>query len=374
MSDVLDEHYDYLSLENRAEFYEEAIAKVVKPGDVVADLGCGFGVLGLQCLKAGASHVYGVDSSGAIYIARESIARAGLADRYTCIAGSSYLNDLPQKVDLVICDHVGWFGFDYDMIPMLEDARARLLKPDGALMPNRLRICMAGSSAAKPVQHIGKWTEAPVPQEYGWLAEYQRNTKMPHEHAAREIATDTLLLDTLDLAGNIEESFKYSGTLTATRDTSITGLAGWFEVELADGVWMTNSPLAKRRIPRNQVFLAASEPFDLRAGESFAFTLRFRKEGALIAWTITPPEGKRQKLSTWNSMIFGDGDLATPQLGPASLNKAGQARRIILQLADGSRSGADIEEAVLAEYPGLYPTEAAIRRFVRAELARSTQC
>ena len=374
MSEVLDEHYDYLSLDNRAEIYGEAIASVIKPGDVVADLGCGFGVLGLQCLKAGASHVYGIDSSGAIYIARESIARAGLADRYSCLAGSTYHTDLPQQVDLVICDHVGWFGFDYDIIPMLVDARERLLKPGGAMMPRRLTLSLAGTTADLVTKRVARWAKPPIPDDYAWLCEYQRNTKMPHEHTAQELCTDPVELGTLDLMGELADSFAFSTTLTATRDARITGLAGWFGAELAEGVWMTNSPLAARRIARSQVLLAAREPFDLRAGDSFDVSLRFRQEGSLIAWTITPPGGKRQKLSTWNSMILGDSDLAAPQLGPVTLNKEGEARRIILQLADGSRSGVEIEEAVLARHPDLYPTETAIRRFVRSELARWTRC
>ena len=39
----------------------------------------------------------------------------------------------------------------------------------------------------------------------------------------------------------------------------LDGLAGWFECELAEGVWMTNSPLADNPIRRPQAFLPIGE-------------------------------------------------------------------------------------------------------------------
>ena len=375
MSEVLEEHYDYLSLRGRAELYDEAIAKIVKPGGVVADLGCGFGVLGLQCIKAGAARVYGIDASGAIHIARESIDRAGLADRYSCIEGSTFLIDLPEKVDLIICDHVGWFGFDYDIIPMLQDAKERMLKPGGTIMPASLRLSIAGTSATKCRENIDRWAAHPIPEEYHWVSEYQLNKKQPHEFVPAEICTEPVMIGEIDLQRHCPDSFTYAVKLQATTAGQFNGIAGWFDAELTDGVWMTNSPLAERRIARNQVFLAAREPFPVEVGDTIEIALRFRQEGSLIAWSITPPGSKRrQKLSTWNSMILSDADLATPQIGPVTLTQAGRARSIVLHMVDGSLDGAQIEDAVVQNHPDLFPSEAAIRRFVRAELARWAKC
>ena len=38
-----------------------------------------------------------------------------------------------------------------------------------------------------------------------------------------------------------------TGPMTIERDGVMHGLGGWFECELAEGVWMTNSPLSERR-------------------------------------------------------------------------------------------------------------------------------
>lgn len=376
MTGVLAEHFDYLSLDGREALYGEAIARVLKPGDVVADLGCGFGVLGLQCLRAGAARVYGIDSSGAIDIARESVARAGLADRYHCLHSSTYRTELPEQVDLVICDHVGWFGLDYDIIPMLEDARRRLLKPGGRILPRRLRLVAAGvfSDACRAL--ADQWDSAPIPADYHWLGEYQRNTKHSHEYAAAEICTAPVVLGEIDLTQDNPDSFTFNASLIAGADTRFDGIAGWFECELADGVWMTNSPLAAQRIARNQIFLAAREPFALRVGETVAVSLRCRKEGDMIGWTITPPGtppngAPRQKLSTFGAVVLSERDLAGAASGPLTLGRLGEARRAVLALVDGQRTADEIEHAVIAAHPDLFPTATEIRRFVRAELGAS---
>ena len=372
MSEVLTEHYDYLSLEGREALYAGAIAQAVRHGDVVADLGCGFGILGIQCLRAGAARVYGIDSSGAIDIARESVARAGLADSYTCIRGSTYRTSLPEQVDLVICDHVGWFGLDYNIVPMLEDARLRLLRPGGRILPQRLRLVIAGASSDRCRALADRWAMPPVPADYHWLGEYQRNTKHSHEYLPQDLCTAPVTLGDIDLRQDNPDSFTFSAVLMADRDVRFDGIAGWFECELADDIWMTNSPLASQRIARNQIFLAANEPIDLNRGETVKVALRCRKEGDMLGWTITPPGGgARQKMSTFNSFGIEKSDLAGLGKGPLALSQAGEMRRAVLSLVDGTRTAEEIEQAALDAFPTLFPTEQQIRLFVRGELARS---
>jgi len=372
MSEVLAEHFDYLSLEGRAALYGEAIARAIRPGDVVADLGCGFGVLGIQCLRAGAARVYGIDSSGAIDIARESVARAGLADRYHCIRGSTYRTRLPEKVDLVICDHVGWFGLDYDIVPMLEDARRRLLKPGGKILPQKLRLVLAGVSSDQCRALTDWWSTPPIPADYGWLGEYQCNTKHSHQYQPQEICTQPVTVGEIDLSVDNPDSFTFTADLVAQDDTRFDGIAGWFECELADGVWMTNSPLANPRIARVQIFLPARQSFAVAKGDVVKISLRCLKEGDLIGWTITPPGGgAKQKLSTFNSWVPGERGLGEPGGGPLALSETGEVRRAVLSLIDGQRTAEQIEYAVIAAHPDLFPTELQIRQFVRSELARN---
>lgn len=374
MSGALSEHIDYLSLHGRHELFARAIAKVVKPGDVVADLGCGFGVLGIMCLKAGAARVYGVDSSDAIEIARETMQREGLADRYTCIRGTTYQTQLPEPVDVVICDHVGWFGIDYGMIEMQRDAAARMLKPGGTVMPRTIRLMVAATSSDKAHAKAEAFTYHPVPREYHWLAEYGRNTKHAYTFEAAELASEAMQLGEIALHENTAEEFSFTAKLTADAPHQMQGIAGWFECELAPGVWMTNSPVKDGAIARCQVFLPCRKPIAMQAGQEAEVTLRFRYDSPVLSWSVRGPDGRVQKMSTFKGTVLTQADLTTQQAGALALNTHGQARVAVLSLVDGKRSNAEIEELVIKAHPQLFPTQVETRRFVKAVLGQDTQC
>ena len=94
---MLDEHLGYVADRIRLERFEAAVAAAVRPGDRVADLGCGSGVLGLLCLQAGAGRVIGIDSTAMLEVARRpSHGRAspnGADSSKAILVGSSYLSE-----------------------------------------------------------------------------------------------------------------------------------------------------------------------------------------------------------------------------------------------------------------------------------------
>lgn len=370
MSAVLEEHISYLKLPHRARLYAEAIAKVVRPGDVVADLGCGLGVLGIECLKAGAARVYGIDSSDAIELARETVARAGIDDRYTCIRESSFRAVLPEQVDVLVCDHVGYFGFDYGIIAMIADARRRLLKPGGSVIPCSLGLVVGGVSADRLREEVDAWTTDPVPAEVAWLRDYAANAKHTIVFEADELCSTGCELGRIDLTTAQDGSFAFSGSFTVNRSCRLDGIAGWFDAGLAPGVAMTNSPLDPQSITRDQAFLPLARPCEVREGDEVAVTLRADPANSLITWTVTVPGAPAQTMSTWKSRVLTPQDLVTGDNRPLSLNDIGKARQVVLQYVDGQRSAAQIEAEVLANHPGLLPSAEEIARFVRRELGQ----
>lgn len=370
---VLDEHYSYLSLPGRNASYAEAIRQVIRPGDVVADLGCGVGILGLLCLRAGAARVYGVDHSEAIEIAAETARREGLSDRYFALSGSTFQTELPEMVDVLICDHVGFFGFDYGIIEMLADARRRMLKPGGRIIPEGLQLVMAGAMADRCRSKIDGWTMEPVPREYHWLREYSVNLKHHASLAAEELCTVPVTIANLDFAGDIPETLAFDFRLTVTRDGLLDGLSGWFDSRLGGDVWMTNSPLSPRNIGRYQAFFPCDTRMPVRTGDELAVSLRIRHQDHIISWSIGAPGQGRQKMSTWKSRILRKAEIGPQESRPLALSRAAIARKTVLDLVDGRRSANEIEEAVLRNHADLQPSEAEIRRFVHQVLSRDTE-
>ncbi|GAA0266991.1 hypothetical protein GCM10009127_03250 [Alteraurantiacibacter aestuarii] len=373
MSAILEEHQEYMSLTGRYDRYSAAIEKVIKSGDVVADLGCGFGVLGIQCLEAGASQIYGIDHSDAIEIARESVKRAGLADRYTCIRGSSFSAVLPEKVDVLICDHVGFFGVDYGIMEMVLDARRRFLKPGGRIVPRRITLMISAVQSPECRAKVDFWDSGKAPAVYQWLSEQGVNTKYQYDFPGAQLCAQPVTLGDIDLHSDIPENLSFSATLLATRDAQFDGLVGWFNCEIAEDVWMTNSPLDEQAIERPNAFFPCSEPFQVRAGDEIGISIRVRQDAETIAWTIRPPNGApRQKMSTWQTRILAPQDLAENADTPLRLNTRGEAHKAILALIDGQRTMAQIEDAMLASHANLFSTETLLRRFVRQAMAKDT--
>ena len=373
MGNVLEEHFSYLSDGVRLERFREAVRRAVRPGDTVADIGCGFGVLGLMCLEAGASRVWGVDETPAIEIARETMARSGWAERYTCLHDSSLRVALPQQVDVAICDHVGYFGFDYGIVRTMGDARARFVKPDGRIIPERIVLQIAAVQATQCRALANAWAGEPVPGEFHWLRDYAVNTKHPLDFTPQALASAPEELGTIDLREDNPEHFSFAASLTIDRPCDLDGLGGWFECEIADGVWMTNSPVAPQRIDRAQAFLPFAVPLSVTAGDSVEVTISVRHETALISWSARVSRtGQSARQSTWASTILGPADRVPVAERIPRLSPAGEARRALLGLIDGRASNAEIERAMLRDHAGLFPTPEQIARFVRSELYRST--
>ena len=375
MSGVLEEHLGYLALPHRLGLYKAAVEKVVCPGDRVVDAGCCTAVLGLLCLQAGVAHVHAIDSTTAIELAREALTRVGWAPMADFIRGSSLQIDLPERVDVFICDHVGYFGFDYGLIGLLADARKRFLKPGGRLIPGRLKLHIGAVESEKGHQLAEAWQAPGIPPEFHWVRQYSVNGKHAVNLERDELLTDPAELCCIDLQVDQPDFFSWSAQLTVQRDGVLHGLAGWFECELAEGIWMTNSPLSDAGIDRPQAFLPIDEPLPVKSGEVLDVTVMARPADHMIAWVVAHPvSGRHFSHSTWQGDLLDREQMVRshPEHIP-HLSRTAHARSLVLGYCDGQRSVAQVQAAVLHEHPKLFPSMEETARFITSVLSRDTQ-
>src|SRR5579862_7561614 len=97
---------------HRLHAYDAALKDTVTSDSVVLDLGAGTGILGLLACRAGARRVYSVDDAGIIQTAREICRANAQAGRVVHIKGLSTRVEIPEKVDVVVADQIGRFGFE----------------------------------------------------------------------------------------------------------------------------------------------------------------------------------------------------------------------------------------------------------------------
>lgn len=147
--DVPDWHFRIIVDRRRNEVYEAAIARAVKPGDRVLDIGTGTGLLAMLAARHGAHHVFTCEMNPAVAAAaQEIITRNGFAGRVTVLSKPSteidVEADLGGPVDVLVSEILSNDLLSEGMLPTLEDAVARgLLKPGGRMVPVRGQIMVA---------------------------------------------------------------------------------------------------------------------------------------------------------------------------------------------------------------------------------------
>ena len=119
----------------RTEAFRRAIDSVVRPGDVVLDVGAGTGILSLFAARAGAARVYAVERTTVAVLAQELAAANGVAEIVQVIHGDIMDIELPERVDVIVSEWLGGFGIDEGMLVPVIAARDRWLKPGGAMIP-----------------------------------------------------------------------------------------------------------------------------------------------------------------------------------------------------------------------------------------------
>jgi len=132
-------HRPMLLDDERNNAYAAAIAREVKPGMKVLEIGCGAGLLAMLAARAGAEVTTCEANPLIAAAAREVIARNGLSDRIRVVAKLSTAltipGDLAEPADLVIHEIFGAQLFDEGVTESLSDARKRLLKPGAPSIP-----------------------------------------------------------------------------------------------------------------------------------------------------------------------------------------------------------------------------------------------
>lgn len=378
MSLVVDEHRQYLSDSNRLDVFARAIQALVRPGSVVVDLGSGTGILGLLACRAGASRVYSIEYGGMIALAQAVASANGFADRVIFERALSTEVALPERADVVVADQIGHFGFDAGLWEYFADAGRRFLQPTGVLVPGRIQMLIAPVEAPELFGQVEFWNTQPAGFDFraarGWAA----HTGYPAHLAVDALLAPGAVAADVPMRGVSAVPFTTHNAIRIERPGTLHGLGGWFDAELAPSIHMTNAPGAASRINRRNLYLPIDRPVAVKAGDAVEITLHIDPREIMVSWTVEvhPVDGApvRFRHSTLHGMLLGLDDLrrTAPHFRPA-LTRRGHARRTVLELCDGERPLADIECAVLARHPELFPSRAEAAVFVAEVVTRYTE-
>ncbi|BGP18288.1 hypothetical protein JCM10213_008461 [Rhodosporidiobolus nylandii] len=117
-------------------------------GKVVLDVGCGTGILSMFAAKAGARKVYAVDASNVAFKAERNIRANGLDGVIEVKKGKVEEIVLPEKVDVIISEWMGYCLLYECMLDSVLYARDKWLAPGGLMVPSQTSILLSAFAGA----------------------------------------------------------------------------------------------------------------------------------------------------------------------------------------------------------------------------------
>ncbi|XP_078285609.1 histone-arginine methyltransferase CARM1 isoform X2 [Rhinoraja longicauda] len=267
--------YQRAILQNHADFKDK----------VVLDVGCGSGILSFFAVQAGARKVYAVEASTMAQHAEMLVKSNNLADRIHIIPGKVEEVSIPEHVDIIISEPMGYMLFNERMLESYLHAK-KWLKPNGNLFPTLGDV------------HLAPFTDEQLYMEQFTKANfwYQPSFHGVDLSALRGAAVDEYfkqpIVDTFDIRILMAKSVKYTVNFLEAEENDlhrieipfkfhmlhsglVHGLAFWFDVAFIGSqmtVWLSTAP-TEPLTHWYQVRCLLQSPLFTKAGDTLSGTV-----------------------------------------------------------------------------------------------------
>jgi enediyne biosynthesis protein CalE3 len=361
----------------RLDHYARAIARIVRAGDVVVDLGAGTGILSFLACAAGATRVYAIEASDAIVYGETLAASAGLADRVRFINEPSSQVTLPERADVIVADIHDTFGLQAGGLGALIDVRDRLLKPGGRLIPSSVELFAAPVEADDAYRRsVDVWRQRIHGIDLSPIRGLAVNEKHPARFAARQLIAPPAPLSTIALATIAAPHVRGNTRAAALRGGTVHGICGCFVTTIAEGITIGNIPGDSATSNFAQAFFPIDAPVAVAAGDDISIAVD-SVDSIQLRWqmAVAPHDGGTPTCfdqSTFHSTPMKSGTLDKRADGyRPSLTLRGTIERELLDRFDGTTSAADLERWLLERFGTQLPSARDAAAFLKATIDRS---
>jgi len=266
----IDDYRVSMSDRRRVSMYRDAMSKKVRRR-VVCELGVGHVPLGLMALQLGAERVYALDEDPeALSYALASVRDYGFSEeRYITVCADPKSAELPERVDVIVAEPLSSIGFSADTGGRMESARRRLLRPNGIMIPERVRCFAALAGPTQFAKQLKLWSGA-LSELLGSpetsLEEVFRATTQSMVISPSAILGDWEVWRTLDFQDASSHRQVRPLLLRAHRPGIAHGVACCFEADLGSKLVLRTFPDASPT-PWQQAFTPFATSFRVNEGD-----------------------------------------------------------------------------------------------------------
>lgn len=258
--------YGYLSQQQnmmqdyvRTSTYQKAILGNLSDfhDKIVLDVGAGSGILSFFAVQAGAAKVYAIEASNMAQYAQQLVISNNVQDKIIVIPGKIEEIELPQMVDIIISEPMGYMLFNERMLETYLHAR-KWLKPCGKMFPTHGDL------------HIAPFSDESLYSEQYNKANFWHQSSFHgvdltvlHKEGMKEYFRQPIV-DTFDMRICMAKSVRHICDFLKDNENDLHdidiplefhalqtgichGLAFWFDVEFCGSnqqVWLSTAPTA----------------------------------------------------------------------------------------------------------------------------------
>ncbi len=257
----------------RTDAFAEAISEVVRPGDLVVDVGAGTGVLSILAAKAGARKVIAIERSNMANHAQELIQMNGCSDQVEIFNGDAKDFKINEKADVIISEWLGHMAYVEGMFRSVMQVRDTCLAADGKLLPSSVDLMLAPVDDTEFYQKHGPgfWEQNKI-HNIDFSCFTKRELEMGHANQyhvpAKYLLADGITIHSLDTkqARPRDEWCTNSVEYKIQRDGTVNGFLGWFNTQLSPNVILDTAPCAPLTHWRQTYF--PYHPIKVTAGQT----------------------------------------------------------------------------------------------------------
>jgi type I protein arginine methyltransferase len=351
----------------RINAYTHALRAAVKPDMTVVDLGAGTGIFSLLACQYGAAHVIAIEPNENIRVARKLAKENGFLDRIEFIQDFSTSVNLVDKADVIISDLRGKLPFHEKHIPTIVDARKRLLKPGGILIPSRdiLYACVVEAPELYK-EHSDPWAHNPFDLNLEKGRVLSVNTWSSGRVQEKQVLTrkqpwgilNYYSIESPNLDGSISEGIIRTGVAY--------GMLLWFDAEIMDGIGFSNAPSCEEHTQvYGSAFFPFFQPVDVVEGDKVHIGIKAVLINEEYTWCWNT------KITNHNNIVKVDFEQSTflgTIFSPEHLRKRhakyipklkpdGLLEKFLLDEMDGTNSLETIAQKAFQAFPGHFASQ-----------------